>query len=1050
MGHAGEAPAAERRQLTVVFCDLVGSTRVAERLDPEAFRDLVTAFHDACADVIRFFDGHVAQYLGDGLLVYFGYPRAHEDDPQRAVRTARGIVEATARLNARLALGPDLRWAVRLGIDSGLVVVGDVGAGATREQLAVGEAPNTAARLQELAQPNTVLISAATYSLIQGFFECEPLGPTTLRGFSRPVGVYRVLGDTGSESRFDVAAARGLTPLVGRNAELARLLACWEEAKQGRGQVVLLSGEPGIGKSRLVRALRERLADEPHRRLEFRCSSYHDSSAFYPVIDLLTRLFGFTRDDAPAEKLDKLQAALAADDLGRPDAVPLFASLLSVPSHHVNALAHLTPERRKQMTMDAVGAALLKLAEREPILVAVEDLHWVDPSTLELLGLIVDKASTSRLLVVCAVRPHFTPPWTRCPHLSHLGLDRLSRAEVAVMIDGVAGGKPLPEFLMEQLITTSDGVPLFVEECAKTLLESGLLREEATRYELAKPLPALAIPATLHDWLMARLDGTGSAKSVAQLGAVVGRQFSFELIHAVSTMDETALQAPLRRLVQAGLLYQEGIPPEATYRFKHALIQDAARGSLLKSTRQDYHRTIAAALEKRFPEVAESQPELVAYHCAEAGLLEQAIAYLQRAARRANERSANVEAVSHLTKALDLLARTGDTPERPERELTVQIALGIALVMTKGYAADDVARTYERARALCRQLPETPQLFPTLWGLWMFYVVRSALHPALETAEQLLRLAGSADDPGLLVEAQLAMGITLYHRGDFLARAHLEQSLAGYDPEQHRAHRLVYGQDPGVLGGVYLAHTLWLLGYADQALTRNAQALALTVQLGDPYTQALARGLASILHDYRRDVAAAREQAEITVALSTEYGFPFFEAMGTILLGSALAQQEHDDGIDRIHRGLAAYQALGAKLTLPHRLALLAGACAVRGRIDEGLRAATEGITLAEASGDVYYVAELYRLKGELCLKRSASTEEAEDWFHRALETARRQQARSLELRAAVSLVRLSPRPAPETVRRLRDVCSWFTEGLGGRDLEDARALLAAIEADRT
>jgi class 3 adenylate cyclase len=649
---------AERRQLTVLFCDLVDSTTLARQLDPEDYREVVRAYQATCTDVIQRFDGYIAQYLGDGLLVYFGYPQAHEDDAQRAVRACLEILGALAALQARLAADKGIWLAVRLGVHTGLVVVGAMGAGGRQEALALGDTPNIAARLQGLAAPDTVVVSDATWRLVQGYFACDDLGQQTLKGVETPVRVYRVLGTSGAQSRLDIVSPRGLTPLVGREAEMAVLRERWAQARDGLGQVVLLSGEAGIGKSRLVQVLQEHIAAEPHTRLEWRCSPYAQQSPLHPVIAHLHRLLCWRPDDTSTEKLHTLEETLAAYGLALSEMVPLFATLLSLPLPERYPPLTLTPQRQRQKTLGALLAWFLAEAARQPVLFVVEDLHWIDPSTLEFLTLLIDQGPTSRLLTLLTCRPEFRSPWGFRAHLTPLTLNRLPRPQIPQMIGRITGGKALPPEVVEQIVAKTDGVPLFVEELTKMVLESGLLREGEDRYDLTGPLPPLAIPATLHDSLMARLDRLAAVKDVAQLGATIGRTCAYELLQAVSPLDGATLQHGLRQLVDAELVYQRGVPPQATYTFKHALIRDAAYQSLLRSTRQQLHQRLAQGLAERFPETAETQPELLAHHYTEAGLSAPAVVYWQQAGQKAVERSANVEAISHLTKGLELL-KTG-------------------------------------------------------------------------------------------------------------------------------------------------------------------------------------------------------------------------------------------------------------------------------------------------------------------------------------------------------------------------------------------------------
>ena len=707
---------AERRQLTVLFCDLVDSTRLASQLDAEDYREVVRAYQQTCAEVIQRFEGHIAQYLGDGLLVYFGYPQAHEDDAQRAVRTGLDMVQAMATLNRRLAQEQGVRLAVRVGIHTGLVVVGEVGGGSRQEQLALGETPNLAARLQGLAAPDTVVVSAATLRLVRGYFTAQELGAHHLKGVTAPVQVYRMLGESAAQSRLDIAGPSGLTPLVGRESEVLLLLERWAHSQEGRGQVVLLSGEAGIGKSRLVEVLRERVISQGATRMVFRCSPYHQQSALYPVIEHLQRVLHWDSTEAPEARLEALERALRTSRLPLEEVTPLFAALLSLPHPAHYPPLNLPPQRQRQKTHDALVAWLLEEAEQQPVLAVWEDLHWADPSTLELLGLVLDQVPTTRMLTLLTCRPEFHPSWTSRSHLTQVTLTRLGRPQVEAMITSLTGGKALPAAVVEQVVAKTDGVPLFVEELVKMLLESGLVREEGDYYVLTGPLPPLAIPSTLHDSLMARLDRLAMVKEVAQLGATLGRTFTYELLQAVSPLDEATLQQGLRQLVEAELVYQRGMPPHATYLFKHALIQEAAYQSLLRSTRQQFHQRIAQVLEARFPATVETQPELVAQHYTEAGLTEQAVVYWQRAGQQASDRSAHLEAISHFTTGIELLQTLPETPEHTQQALTLYIALGAALQVAKGQAAPEVEHAYTQARALCQQVGETPQLVPVLFG----------------------------------------------------------------------------------------------------------------------------------------------------------------------------------------------------------------------------------------------------------------------------------------------------------------------------------------------
>ena len=1044
-------PDAERRQLTVLFCDLADSTRLARQLDPEDLRVVVRAYQETAATVIQRYEGHIAQYLGDGLLVYFGYPQAHEDDAQRAVRSGLELLAAMRTRNPQLVQDQGVRLAVRIGIHTGLVVVGEMGSGGRHEHLALGDTPNLAARLQGLAAPDTVVLSDTTARLVQGYFVCQDRGVHALKGLDTPVRIVQVVGESAAQSRLDVAAASGLTPLVGRETEVTLLRERWAQARDGRGQVVLLSGEAGIGKSRLMRVLTERVVAEGAPRLTWHCSPYHTNSALYPVIDHLQRLLHWHRDVSPTARLTTLEQAVQAARLPLEEAVPLLAALLSLPVPERYPPLTLSPQRQKEQTQAALVAWLLADTAQQPVLTVWEDLHWADPSTLELLGLLLEHVPTARLLLVLTMRPEFPPPWTSRSHLTPLTLTRLGRPQVEEMIVRVTGGTPLPAEVVQQIVAKTDGIPLFVEELVKTVLESGLVRKDADRYILTGPLPPLAIPATLQDALMARLDRLAVVKEVAQLGAVLGREFSYALLRAVTPLEEPALQQSLAQLVEAELLYQRDHPPQATYLFKHALVRDAAYQSLLRSTRQRHHQHIAQVLEAQFPEHCETQPELLAHHYTEAGLLAQAVPYWQRAGQRAVQRFAHREAIGHLTTGVALLTELPDTPERTHQELDLQTALGPAWMAAKGYAAPEVEQAYGRARTLCQQLGETARLFSVLRGLGAFYFVRGKYQTAREVGEELLRLAQSPPDPARLLGAHQVLGIAAFWLGAFAsARGHLEQTIALSTPQPPRSAAARAGQDPGVLCRAYSAWALGLLGYPDQALEKIHEAVSMGRELSHPHSLVFALYLVASLHQLRREVVATHEWAEATLALAREQLFPYWLAVGRITRGWALAHQgQGGEGIAEMRQGLAAYHATGAELGRPWFLALLAEAYGKAGRAEEGLHVVAEGLATAAHTGEAFFEAEQYRLQGELLLAHAVEQHPvAESCFHHALDSARRQQAKWLELRAAVSLSRLWQQQGKQAEAQalLTPIYGWFTEGFDTADLQEAKALLEALE----
>ena len=695
---SSSAPDAERRQLTVMFCDLQGSTALSQQLDPEELRDVIRGYQEVCAGAVGRFEGHIAKYLGDGLLVYFGYPQAHEDDPQRAVRAGLAILQDMGPLNARLKSDKDLELTVRIGIHTGLVVAGEMGGGDTLEELAiVGETPNIAARIEGAAEPDGIAISDVTASLVQGFFLCESMGPHDLKGISEPVELFRVLEESGAQTRFDVAVSTHLTPLVGREQEVGLLLDRWEQVEEGLGQVVLVSGEAGIGKSRLLQGLIDGLAGRPHVFQQHRCSPYHQNSALFPVIESYERWLGFQREDSQEERIQAIETALEERSLLTPEALSLWAGMLSVPLDESHPSLDLSPQRQRQKTMELMTQLKVATANEQPVLAVFEDLHWADPTTLEFLGLLVEQVATSKVMAILTFRPEFTPPWGSRSHVTQINLNRLPQRLATDLIALVTGGKELPEEVIDQIASKSDEVPLFVEELTQMVIESGLLREMDGRYELTGPLTDLAIPSTLQDSLTARLDRLGEVKEVVQLASVLGREFIYQLIQAVSQQDDAPLSDHLRQLVAGEFLYQQGVLPEASYIFKHALIQDAAYNSLLISRRQQYHQLVAQVYEESFPETVESQPELLAHHYTEAGLNQQAVPYWQQAGQIAVRRSANVEAVNHFTKGLELLEALPDTQERDSQEAELQTFLGQCLIQVRGFGSAEVRQAFSRA-----------------------------------------------------------------------------------------------------------------------------------------------------------------------------------------------------------------------------------------------------------------------------------------------------------------------------------------------------------------
>ncbi|WP_247323609.1 adenylate/guanylate cyclase domain-containing protein [Bradyrhizobium sp. 141] len=1037
-----EEDTAERRQVTVMFSDLVGSTALSVRMDPEDLREVITAYQKCVAETVRSFGGFVAKYMGDGVLVYFGYPQAHEDDAERAVRAGLALIDAVAALPAREPLR------MRVGVATGLVVVGDlVGSGEAQERGIVGETPNLAARLQSIAEPNTVVIAEATRKLLGNLFELRDLGPTELKGITDPVRAFAVLRASSVESRFDAMHPGGLTALVGREEELELLLRRWAKAKAGEGQVVLLSGEAGIGKSRLSTALMERLTAEPHTRLRYFCSPQHIDSVLYPIIGQLERAAGLVHGDIPQAKLDKLDALLAQTSTSRQDAA-LLAEMLSLPNDGRYPALEPVPEQRRQKTLAALGVQLEALARSSPVLMIVEDAHWGDPTSLEVFGRSVNRIASLRVLLIVTFRPEFDAPWVGQPHVTTLALNRLGHREVGTVIECVVGNKLLPAKVRKDIVERTDGIPLFVEEMTKAVLEAGGERG-AMQTAAAIPSPALAVPASLYASLMARLDRLGPAKEVAQIGAVIGREFSHVLLAAVLRQSEPELVSALDRLMQAGLLFRNGIPPHATYLFKHALVQDTAYGTLLRNRRHALHARIARALEETFPDIAATQPEVLAHHFTEADLAENGVAYWQAAGQRAAERSAHAECLAHLYKGLALVRRVADPAERARRELALQLVLAPVLIATKSYSAPEVEQAYLHARDLCQQAGDVAQLYAVNWGLWLVYQQRCEFKAARGLLDGLFAVARQTADPAFLLQAHHAAWTTLLHLPELTAcRTHLEAGWALYRPDAHRGHTFLYGgHDAAVCNRYTAALTLWPLGFPEQALATAREAVRMARGLSHPFSLVLALVFAAMIYQHRREAEPAQEHAETAIAVCAEHGIaPHLAAAGSILRGWAIAARgQAVEGIAEIRGGLAAVEPTGVRIRRPYYLASLAEASAWAGEIEQGLTALVEAARVVEETGERRWEAEICRLTGELTLaRRSGDGTEAEGWFQRALDVAGCQSAKCLELRAATSLARIWRDRGKRRESRdlLAPIYGWFTEGFDTLDLKQAKSLL--------
>jgi predicted ATPase/class 3 adenylate cyclase len=1038
---------AERRQLTLVFVDLVGSTALSARLDPEDMSKLLRAYQNAVTGGFARFEGHVAKLMGDGVLAYFGWPRAHEDEAERAVRASLAAVEAVGRLAT--PTGEPL--AARVGIATGVVVVGDlIGEGAAQEEAVVGETPNLAARLETLARPNEVVIGEGTRQLLGALFEIEDLGVQPLRGLTVPVRAFRVLGPGRAASRFEALHVRELAPIVGRDAELALLLERWRRAKAGEGQVVLLSGEPGIGKSRIVLALREALAQEPVAVLNYFCSPYHMNSALFPVIGQLERAAGFARDDGPEEKVSKLETFLSpyAERLDE-DARALMAALLSLPVESRHAALDLTPERRKQRTFDVLLRQFEALCGRQPVLAVYEDVHWIDPSTMELLDLATERVQRQRALAVITFRPEFSSPWAGHAHVTSFSLSRLVRGEVAMIVGRVVGGKALPADVLAQITSKTDGIPLFVEELTRTVLESGLLRDLGDHLELIGAPAALAIPSTLQDSLMARLDRLASAKELAQIGACIGREFDHDLLAAVSRLQEPTFSEALVRLVGSDLVLRRGQPPNATYVFKHALIQDVAYATLLKSRRVELHARIAAALEAQFPAIVERQPELLARHLSEAGIHDRAVDGWLRAGRLARQRSANKEAIGHLTIALAMLKDAPPSEACERQELEVQVALGPPLIATEGFGAPQVEAAYARAEELARRQGHESYRARALRGLCHVYHVRGHMTRTCELGAELFELVERGDDLVRQADAHHALGFNLFHLGQHgMALTHLEAARSKIERAGDPAQAFAAGVNIHVHGRAYASHINWHLGFADRALLAIGEAIEVARRIDHPFSLVVALAYAAMLHQFRREPAMVRVHARAAYAVCAEYGFSYYLAWATIMDGWASAEEgDLDRGIVRLRDGLRDLRATGAGLRLPHYLAILAELYVKSQRLEEAGATLAEADAVAERHGESWANARLRLLEGELSLATHQPAAAA--CFRRAVEIATAQGALSLMLRAAIRLARhlRAEGKSAEAYDILASPHASISEGFDTPDLLEGRALLDELRS---
>lgn len=1041
-----QGSSAERRQLTVMFADLVGSTDLAGRLDPEDMREAITLYQESVTSQVTAIEGHVAKYMGDGVLCYFGWPQAHEDDAERAARAALNIISSLESASAPNGE----RLEVRIGIATGLVVVGDlVGQGASQEEAVIGETPNLAARLQAIAKPGQTVVSDTTRNLLSKTIEVQHLGQHDLKGISRSVDAYAILGEHESADVVGKASAAGSTQLVGRETEISLLMDRWSHAEEREGQAFILSGEPGIGKSQICTAFASSLDQVPHQVLHFQCSPYYASTTLYPIIGYVQRAAGFSRTDEETAKLDKLETFLATGFDGESQTTALFAAMLSLPIDRYPAIG-LEPLKQREKTIDAFVDLVAAKCQKLPLLFLFEDTHLCDATSLELLTKMIERVETLPVMMLVTHRPVFQPPWTNIGHVTQYSLNRLARRHSLSIIDGVTGGKKLPGLIVDQILEKADGIPLFVEELTRTVVEAGFLVERNGAYVLDGPLPPFAIPSSLQDSLMARLDRLSPLKNIAQTAACIGREFTFELLAGVSQHTDAELQQSLNDLVSNELIVARGAPPETTYSFKHALVQDAAYNSLLRNRRQQLHGKIAQVLKQKFASQVELQPELAAQHLTAAGLTGEAAPYWLSAGLIAISKSANEEAINHLSNGLSCLADNPQGTERDEQELLQRAMLGVAQFTARGYGSMELGENYEKALAIALRVGDTPYKSPAMFGVWAYHLMRVNHAKATEVAAEAMDQARHTGVAHELTAALAAATTTSIFKGQTkLGIEYSEASWQAYDKVTHGDLVALYGQDVGLWCADFGSWAVWLDGRSDEADRRYGEANMLAEELGHPLS--LASGLvhASLLYSMAGDVERTLEFADKTIVVCEEVGIPARLVEAFIMKGWALSENgQVEEGLALTQLGMDGWRGAGAEIARPWWLALQSQQFRRKGDHAAALGVLDEALSAVEQSGENLWLPELHRLRGELLMTMDpAQTDAAEAHFLTAMEIAKRQVSRYWELRAAASLVEIlhargERQQALEILRPLHDA---FEEGMQTVDLQRSQHLISTL-----
>ncbi|PCJ19022.1 MAG: hypothetical protein COB04_06495 [Gammaproteobacteria bacterium] len=1057
---------AERRQITVLFCDIVGSSAISEQLDPEDFREVLRDYRQSCSTVISKYDGYVAQFLGDGVLCYFGYPHAHEDDARRAVAAAIELLATIKVLCNKVEQAKGVSLSVRIGAHTGLVVVGEVGGGDKRT-VALGATPNLAARIQDQARPDSIVVSAVTYRLISSAFECDDMGVFDLKGFSSPIRLHQPLRAYPTPQKFAEAVCMDSLPLIGRDRELNLLKGLLQEATEGRGQVAMISGEPGMGKSRLISSTKEAVDDKTYSLLECWGRAYYQNSYMHPIIDLLRREMYIEGSQSERQKLKRIERVLSVFGLPLGDSIPLIASLLSVDlSGSKYSSLRLPPPQNKQKTFQALISLIIAMSGQRPLVIVIEDLHWIDPSSLEFLNLLVKKASAARILLLLSYRKEFSPVWGSHPSITHLPLDRLNQHDSYLLINKIAGDKSLPMELLKQIADKTDGTPYFIEEITRMVLESDLVAENEDSFELQKPMDSLSIPSTLRDSLMAKIDRLGPTKELAQLSSTLGREFAVELLEAVTARGEGKLRDDLSQLVVADIIDPRG---QSVFSFRHALIHEVAYRSLLKSTRQKFHRRIATILREQFPDLVNENPEIQAHHCTEAGQLEEAVFQWLSAAKRAMQRSANIEAIVHLTRGLDTLERVkandasllesdGEGESNRQQfiaslELAFQSSLGLALMMSKGYGAPGVELAYSRARELCKGINDVGTVFPVLCGLWGFYLVRSKMDTAIDLASQLKLLAEQSGNVKFIDEANRAMGSTLFWSGRFPeAWTILSASGIKINSQENISGRRTpsYTQDTRVANLSDEGCVLLLRGYPDQALDKAMESLNLADKMAHPFSQAYARHFVCCIYQLRGDIGGVLKQAKLQIALAGSYDFSFWRSAGRMFEAYANACFGYGaDNIALYEEALKCHCDSGNELASSYFRILFAGLLFDEGDIERAREVSEEALAQIESSGERWFQGEAMRVKAMLYWRGENDLLKAEKAYQETLDFARQQDSSFLILRVASDIGQLwvAQNRDEEARKLLRATLDGVTEGFKTQDYRNASRLLEQLEA---